>query len=358
MVIMVVFPVIGRILIDFWGLQCAIAIFASVPVIAQILFGFPQASGVLVFLCNEFRLHRIAQSCLWVGRTTMLAKWFRNKTLSLAMAIILSLSRLRDVFYELETENIDSENNESQGGIHPIRLCICIFSFLSALVLVYIDKKASLRRLEHFKDPREPKRFRLKNLKQFPRIYYLMIGIICVFSFPVSINLRYQGSRQHISWYFYIFFVLIGLPLVGFLTDRLGKRLHGILVNFLVILTLAFVLLIQLGYARNQGVLVLMAPISVAAYLFEVISWPCIGLVVEQKLTGTAYAIANSLKNLALFSVLQIIDWSKGSTICQVVLVGILGIVGGVIIGRLYHEDKKEEKVLDKPAHKVKIPRV
>jgi len=138
MIIMIVFPVIGRILIDILGLQCTIAIFASIPVITQISFGFPQASWIVSFLCHDFRLHRIAQSCLWVGRTTMLTKWFRNKTLSLALAIILSLSRLRDVFYETHADS----PQQNTGQINPIRLGICSFSFLAALLLVYIDKKS------------------------------------------------------------------------------------------------------------------------------------------------------------------------------------------------------------------------
>jgi len=117
------------------------------------------------------------------------------------------------------------------------------------------------------KDPREPQRFRIKDIQRFPLIYYLIVGVICVLSFPVSINLRYDSSRQHISWWFYIVFVLIGLPLVGFITDRLGKRIHGILVNFIVIVTLGSVLLIQLGANKNKGILGLMGPTSVASYL-------------------------------------------------------------------------------------------
>jgi len=89
-----------------------------------------------------------------------------------------------------------------------------------------------------------------------------------------------------------------------------------------------------------------------------VISWPCIGLVVEQKLTGTAYAIGNSLKNLVLFVVLGVIEWSEGDWICWMVVGGGLGMMGVGCIAGLYVEDKKKGNALDKPAYKEKIRRL
>ena len=84
-------------------------------------------------------------------------------------------------------------------------------------------------------------------------------------------------------------------PLFGYITDKIGKRSH-LMILATLILASSFVMLVIFPMCQNSGncdiyYIVPLLVNGLGGSLFTAVIWPCIPLICDKKLLGTAFGI-------------------------------------------------------------------
>ena len=105
------------------------------------------------------------------------------------------------------------------------------------------------------------------------------------------------------------YFIVAGLsPLLGFIVDKVGHRAQIALVASLVLILVH----VTMALSNASPVLPLVGQ-GTAYALYAAVIWPSVTLVVEKRLTGTAFGIVASVQNvgLALFPLMVATEYNK-----------------------------------------------
>ncbi|WP_194756707.1 MFS transporter [Aliidiomarina indica] len=299
----------GGYIIDRWGTQRAIVVFALICLLAAVLTVI--SSRFEVILAGRFLLG-IGAEPLIVAATTVLAKWFKGRELSFAFGINLSISRLG-------TASADWSPNFA-GPLYanwhdPLWLATGVACVsVTAAILYWVAEKRAKGRFQ-LATPSATEKLDVKSLYKFSASYWYIVALCVVFyatifpfrTFAIDYFQQAHGvSREAAGLLSSMLPVaaIILTPIFGLLVDKVGKRSLFMAVGTLIMLPLFLAVtylppgpLVQLTipFIGSEPVpLTLMIVIFMLGTVFSLIPavmWPSVAYIVDGARLGSAYAM-------------------------------------------------------------------
>uniref|UniRef100_K3WG66 Lysosomal dipeptide transporter MFSD1 n=1 Tax=Globisporangium ultimum (strain ATCC 200006 / CBS 805.95 / DAOM BR144) TaxID=431595 RepID=K3WG66_GLOUD len=135
----ILLPFFGGVLVDRFGARVMLVTFSIAILVGQIIF----AIGCSMYSFNIMLLGRVVfgfgGESLGVAQGTLVASWFKNSELALALGINLSVARLGSVINNELSPAI--AHASSVSAALWVGVVMCIVSFLAVLVVIPIDKR-------------------------------------------------------------------------------------------------------------------------------------------------------------------------------------------------------------------------
>ncbi|EQC31215.1 hypothetical protein SDRG_11138 [Saprolegnia diclina VS20] len=188
----IILPFFGGFLVDRLGARLCLLMFATTITLGQIVFAF----GCSISQFNVMLLGRIlfglGGESLGVAQSTLVASWFKNKELALALGINLSIARLGSVFNNELSPVIASEYNVSSALWMGV--VMCGVSLIAALILIPIDKRAdaAIARTKSFgasAPVAKDQGFSCRDIRSFRPIFWLLaIACMVVYGCVIPFN--------------------------------------------------------------------------------------------------------------------------------------------------------------------------
>jgi len=368
----VLLPFVGGIIVDRLGLRIAYGLFAICACIGQAILTFGIFHGSLAFILIGQGISALGGETIIVAKSAMIAKWFMGKELSFALGAVTCVARLGTTASFFFAPKIVYYLHDLNLPFY-IGTGLCGFSCAAVLILNYMDKKADIQQQNiEFGRPALEK-FKFSDLKKFKFVYYLLIfnsaflyaGVFCLME-NIS-NMLFERFyvdptvASNLIPMVYVIPILL-TPFIGMVGDNKGKRVVVILFASILFL-IDHIVIANLppgtDEVPNYHIFICLFGVGLFYALYIALFWPCIALIVGQRLMGVAYGLAFSAQNFVL-SVLPVIlgfihdkmdnsgDESLGYVWTEYILAGVVAV--GIVIGAwAYKEDKKSGGRLDQP---------
>jgi MFS family permease len=358
----IVMVLIGGIIIDKIGSGKTMLIFTSIYVIGAAITAMradfvTMAVGRLIF--------GLGAETMIVSVSAAVSKWFKGSTLSLAMGLGLSISRLG---------SFTSENSPSWGSWlfddwqKPLLFAVGVglFSLIMATIYFFLDRNGEKK----FELPKDEKQdaIKLKEIFSFDRSFWY-VGILClvfyaaIFPFQTfaprffitehNVDLQTAGMLISIT----TFSAMVLTTFFGGLIDKIGKRgsimILGCILLFPIYLIMAYthsdieLTLPIIGASASISLVIPMIMMGIAFSLVPSAMWPCVPIIVPDSKVGTAFGVMSMLQNVGLMSLNFIIgnvnDATGGYTTGMWIFT-ILGIIGVIFSALLIVRERGKNK--------------
>jgi MFS family permease len=300
---------LGGVIIDRAGTIRAVLLFGTIAAAAGLLIAL---SGSFSFMMAGRFVLGLGSEPLIVAVTTALAKWFKAKELSFAMAINLTVSRLGSV----AADNSRSWASGLFASWQPPLLLaagiggLCI---VSALVYRLLERRAE-RRFALGRGGASD-RLVLADLVRFSAGYWWVVGLCvtfysAIFPFRRFANIFFidaRGVSPQTAGFLNGLLPLTAMfatPLFGLLADRIGRRALLMAAGS----TLLLPVFLLLAYT-NIPVGIPVAMMGIAFSLIPAVMWPSVAYLVDEKRLGTAYALMTLCQQIGWAAV----SWAIGA---------------------------------------------
>jgi MFS family permease len=313
--------IVSGYLIDRWGTHRAIAVSATICLVAAALIAV--SGDYYTMLAGRFMLGLGAEPLI-VAATTVLAKWFKGKELSFAFGINLSISRLGSASAGWSTSFASPLYSNWQD---PLWLATAIAGIsVAAAMLYWSSEKRAAGRID-LGTPAETEKLNLRELYAFGRSYWYVVALCVVFyavvfpfrTFAINYFQQAHGLEREAAGLLSSLLPLAAIivtPLFGLWVDRVGRRSLFMAVGALVMLPL-FVAVTYLppGPAVAIAVpfvgaasvpltlLLVMLLLGMVFSLIPAVMWPSVAYIVDQRRLGSAYALMTLCQQAGWFFV-------------------------------------------------------
>jgi len=364
-----ILPFFGGIIIDYLGIKMAYILFALFVVIGQTVITVGVYNLDMTIILIGRVIFAIGGDSIIVAKSAMIAKWFMGKELSFALGAGLCIARLGSSLSSFLSPKI----YDTWGELYLpylLGIALSLISGFAVLGLNHIDKKADQAQQETAAELKEESRASFQDLKNFKLIYYLLVlssvflygGLDGLTNNINDLMVRRFGftpsTAGNIIPIIYVCPVII-TPFFGTFADKKGKRALIILIASIIFsldhLGIAF--LPNTTTHPNYAIAVCLLGVGLFYATYAAVFWPCIAIVVGQKLMGIGYGIAFSFENLML-AVLPLalgkihdntLDTSSGYFWTEIALAVIVAAAVALNIW-IYILDKMTGGKLDKPS--------
>ena len=296
-----------------------------------------------------------------MSQSVIVISWFTGRELSMAYTFSSCTSLVADVL----NDNLNPFMCDSAGVLVPLWVgCIvCLASLVLSFFVLRLNQKRK-RMMSGIEEDLSKEKFKLADLGKLGKMYWVLVFNItsiesCIYCFGFiasgCLQERFGYDLQTAGSVMSITFAITALtsPVFGLLVDRVGKRTVFNVVSC-VLITSFHVAFMIIPDSKNSMLPTFAFLLFGAGYSMNLAtSWPCVPLVVDEELIGSAYGMvfANGNLNLVIFPI--IIGYIHESTVRQggyfwisFFLAG-LGTVG-IFTGLWLHvNDKKNGGVLD-----------
>ncbi|XP_067898254.1 lysosomal dipeptide transporter MFSD1 isoform X1 [Heterodontus francisci] len=302
----------GYLLDKVFGMRLGTIIFSLFVCVGQVIV----ATGALL---NAFWLMELGRFVFGIGgeslavaQNTYAVSWFKGKELNLVFGLQLSMARLGSTvnmnimgwIYARAAKMVGSMNYSTLGISLMIAASTCVFSFLCALAIGYLDKRA--KRILNKDQGKTGDVVKLKDVKDFPLSLWL-IFIVCVcyyvaiFPFiglgKVFFIEKFNFSLKQASLINSIVYIISApaSPVLGFLVDKVGKNIFWVMCA--VLITLAAHMMLAFTFWNPW---IAMCLLGISYSLLACALWPMVAFIVPEHQLGTAYGFMQSIQNLGL----------------------------------------------------------
>ena len=291
---------IGGILIDRIGTRKGLFIFSVVCLIGAVITAFGAAFPIMA--TGRFVFGMGAES-LVVAVTTAIAKWFKGKELSFALGIDLMLARggtwLAQNSPSWARGAYVSWQKPWLIGVGFVALCV-------VGSIGYWILEAHAERTTHLGQAGEQDKIVFADIKAFNLSYWYIVGLCVVFYsaiFPFeTFAVKYFVDAKNTSLAMGGFmlsvltlFTMIGTPIVGLFSDKVGRRATIMLLGTLLLIPV----FLMMAYT-NITLYVPMAMLGFAFTLVPAIIWPSVAYLVPQRTLGTALGLMTMVQNCGM----------------------------------------------------------
>ena len=292
--------VLGGILIDRIGTRKALLIFGVLCLIGSVITAFGAAFPMMV--AGRFVFGMGAESLI-VAITTGVAKWFKGKELSFALGINLMIARGGTWLAQNSPSWAPGAYSYWQKpwliGVGFVTLCV-----LGPIAYYILEVRAE--RTSSLAPDGEQDKIVFADVKAFNLSYWYLVGLCVVFYsaiFPFeTFAVTYFVDVKHTSLQLGGFmlsvltmFTMIGTPIVGLFSDKVGRRATIMLLGTLLLIPV----FLLMAYT-NVSLYVPMAMLGFAFTFVPAIIWPSVAYLVPQRTLGTALGLMTMLQNLGM----------------------------------------------------------
>ncbi|KAH9106702.1 hypothetical protein AeMF1_017761 [Aphanomyces euteiches] len=188
----IVLPFFGGFLVDRLGARFTILLFASIITVGQIVFAIGCSTTQFNTMLFGRVIFGLGGESLGVAQSTLVASWFKNKELALALGINLSIARLGSVFNNELSPTIATDYNVSSALW--VGVIMCGVSLIATLALIPIDKRADAAITRTKKASSLPTKvsdqsMSFSDLRQFGPLFWLLsISCMVVYGCVIPFN--------------------------------------------------------------------------------------------------------------------------------------------------------------------------
>ncbi len=372
-------------LLDKWGVRITGSIFVGLMATGAALVYVTISSKSIVESGHSLTIAYVGCMLFGLGSeiagvavTRSIAKWFKGKSMALAMGLQLAIARLGTAAALLlspvlvqESANGYSLDVTSRPAFFGLMLLL-----IGAIVwAIFVAMDAKFDRQEGTSDKvetAEEDKFKFSDIfKILGNKHYLLISLLCVFfycciisfkKFATAILIPRFGAEnaanfeQTASWMVSMipFFTVVFTPLFGILVDKIGKATTWMITGSVMV----FVAHIIIAFAPGQAIYGYLgiAILGIGYSLVPAAMWPSVPKIVPEKNLGTAYSLIYWIQNMGMMlvpiivgSILNKFSGVEAAVNAEYVFI-ILGIVAISVSLLLFFSSKKNPQLnLDVP---------
>lgn len=319
--------IVGGYVIDRWGTRPVMVASAVICIVAAAMIAF---NGVYeMMLAGRFLLGFGAEPMI-VAATTVLAKWFKGKELSLAFGMNLSISRLGSASADWSTGFASPLYQTWQD---PLWLATGVAAIsVTAAMLYWAMERRSEGRID-LGPAAETEKLDLRRMFDFGRAYWYVVALCVVFyavvfpfrSFAINYFQQAHGLDREAAGLLSSLVPMAAIvvtPLCGLLVDRVGRRslfmALGALAMLPLFLGVAYLptgpsVLLAVPFVGSGEVpltlLLLMLLLGTVFSLIPAVMWPSVAYLVDGRQLGSAYALMTLCQQAGWF----VVPWAIGT---------------------------------------------
>lgn len=372
-------------LLDKWGVRVTGSIFVGLMAAGAALVYVTISSPAIVATGNSLyiayvgcMLFGLGSEIAGVAVTRSIAKWFKGKSMALAMGLQLAIARLGTAAALLLSPVLVAE---SETGMYPLDItnkpafCGLMLLLLGTVVWgIFVAMDAKFDKEQGTSDKvvtAEEDKFKFSDIfKILSNKHYLLISLLCVFFYCCIISFKKfatailiprfgadaanfeQTASMMVSMI--PFFTVVFTPLFGSLVDKIGKATTWMITGSVMV----FVAHIIIAFAPGEAIFGYLgiAILGVGYSLVPAAMWPSVPKIVPEKNLGTAYSLIYWIQNMGMMAVPIIVghilnkySGAEAAVNAEYVFI-ILGIVAISVSLMLYFSSKKNPHLnLDVP---------
>jgi len=249
-----------------------------------------------------------------------------------------------------------------------VGILVCVLSLGAVAAVNYLDAK--LDKEECLGTDNEVKPFSLQDLKKAKKIFFMIalnVALLYAGFFGFTNNLndhmvsRFGFTPAQAGAIIPIIYICPSAitPFFGTFVDKKGKRVLMILIaSFIFLFSHFFIAFLPDAPKGTISYDIIWGLVGVGIFysIYAAVIWPCIALVVDEKLTGLGYGFTNSSQSLIMIFVPLILghinvdtkEYKEGYFWSQMCIAGIV-IVGIAVTFLVYFEDLRNGGRLNRP---------
>jgi MFS family permease len=360
----------GGFLIDRVGVRRASLIFSAFVVSGAAMVA---AAPSLQIVYAGRVLFGIGSESMIVAQSAIIARWFTGKELALAFGITLTIARLGTLF-SFNTEELLATRFGWQRALW-IAAALCVFSLICNWIYTLMDRHAEP--ILQLPEAGGGDKITWSDVGKFRPSYWYAVGICVTFYSAIFPFTALATDFFHEKWGLPmasgeghgfiagVFFNLTHLfttaqgvtsiviaasmvlaPFAGSLVDRIGRRASLMVAGSLLIVPAHLLL----GLTHFSPVLSMIL-LGAAFVLVPACIWPCVPLIVDARVVGTAFGVMTAIQNLGLaaYPVANgaLRDATHGYTASQIMFAA-LGFCGLIFSLLLLRADRREGGQLER----------
>lgn len=361
---------LSGILTDRMGTRRASLLFSGIVTVGAVLVAIPN---IYVMYAGRF-IFGFGSESLIVAQNAILARWFKGKELALAFGISLTISRLGTLF-SFNTEALFAHLLGPFAALW-IAVGLCGASLISNMVYVWLDRRAEP--ILQLKEEGTGDRIVLKEVRSLNAPFWFVTMLCVTFYSAIFPFTALSTNFFHEKWnlpltagegggFFasvfsnfihmfttapgttsiIIFASMVFAPFAGRLVDRIGRRASMMMVGSLMMIPCYF----AMGFTAMPPMFPMIL-LGASFVLVPAAMWPSVALIVDKRMTGTAYGVMTQIQNIGLFLFPIMNGWLRETTkgySASMLMFASLGIFGFVFAIFLWHADRRHGRVLERP---------
>lgn len=324
--------IVCGILLDKWGVRVTGSIFVGLMTLGAALVYITISSPAIVASGNSLTIAYVGCMLFGLGSeiagvavTRSIAKWFKGKSMALAMGLQLSIARLGTAAALLLSPVLVAE---SAAGYplnvtnRPAFIGVMLLLVGSIVWAIFVAMDAKFDRQTGTTDKvetAEEDKFKFSDIiKVLTNKHYLLISLLCVFFYCCIISFkkfatailipRFGGEvaaefeRTASTMVSMIpFFTVVFTPLFGSLVDKIGKATTWMITGSVLVFSAHLII----AFAPAQPIFgyIGIAILGVGYSLVPAAMWPSVPKIVPEKNLGTAYSLIYWIQNMGMLLV-------------------------------------------------------
>ncbi len=307
----IIMVLLGGLLIDRLGTKRASFIFAALCLIGAAI---TSLKGDITIMAIGRLIFGMGSESMIVAITTVIAKWFKGKELSLAFGLNLTIARL-GTFTALNSPSW--ARGLYDYWQYPLFLAVgaAVISMLSIIVYFSLEHKAEQK--YDLGEREQVDKIDLRTIFRMNSSFWLITALCVTFysaifpfqTFAVKFFMQYHGLSRETAGFtssIITFASMVGTPLFGYLIDRIGKRASLMMFGSILLVPVYLMLI----YTSLHPMIPMMM-MGVAFSLIPAAMWPSVALIVKENRLGTAYGLMTMVQNIGLMSFNLVIGFAN-----------------------------------------------
>lgn len=329
---------VGGIIIDKIGTRKSVFIF-TVLIMAGALITALQ--GTIVLMATGRLIFGLGAESMIVAITTIIARWFKGKTLSFAFGLNLTVARLGS-FLALNSPTWGKKLYAYWQTPLWITVAAGVFAVLCIIVYYVVDVYASKKYAMASEGSQD--KIEWREILKFGASFWWITALCVTFysamfpfqTFAIKFFQEAHGTTREVGGNLSSMLTLAAMiftPLFGLLADRIGKRSQMMMIGAFLIVPVYLIMAYHIDLAAMIGLqggipvesqffgidravipfalIVPMSMMGIAFSLIPAVMWPMVSLVVPGEKLGTAYGLMTMIQNIGLFGFNLLIGWSN-----------------------------------------------
>jgi len=301
----IVLPFVGGYILDYFGIKVGILLYNVLIISGQSLFTFGCYTDDYRLLIIGRGIFGIGAESLNVAQSMIVTTWFKGRELSTALGISLCICRLGSSLNSFLSP-LFYEEFKRLGIVSAIGLIFVVISLCCGLGLIHMDGK-------YLKggNYEASEKIEIKDIKSLKVNFWLLYfnAILCFMSFFPFLNIantymqrRFNLASTLAGGLLAIPYSVAGLltPILSNIIDRKGKKATLLILTCFILSYNHFSLA---ALPNHDGSLAIIMPLVVFGVFFALYTSlliPCISVIADEKVVGTAMGIIYSGQNTGL----------------------------------------------------------